>query len=73
MHSKPEACVFADGAYLTKMNKVFSGKLDYGKFFDEICEPDFFRKRTYYFDALPWKPHIEDTISLQECQNIYSL
>jgi len=61
MLGRPEASIFVDGAYLHKINQIFGYNLDYEKFFDELCEPDFYRKRTYYFDALPWKPFKKPT------------
>ncbi|NWF95649.1 MAG: NYN domain-containing protein [Candidatus Thorarchaeota archaeon] len=56
MYSRPEAFVIVDGGYMAKTNEVLGRDIDLGKLFDKVCEPDFTRKRTYYFDALPWKP-----------------
>jgi uncharacterized LabA/DUF88 family protein len=56
MYSRAEAFVIVDGGYMAKVSEVLGRNIDLGKLFDTVCEPDFVRKRTYYFDALPWKP-----------------
>lgn len=55
MYQRPEVSVFVDGSYLAKVTEALGKNIDLEKLFDKICEPDFRRKRTYYFDALPWK------------------
>ncbi len=55
MFQRPPAYVFVDGGYMAKLNLEFGGRIDLPRFLDKVCEPNYRRKRTYWFDALPWK------------------
>ena len=62
MKGQGEADVFIDGMYLQHvLGNLKVNKVDFEKFSDKIANQK--RGRTYYFDALPYKPPNETKVS----------